>query len=254
MGRVRLADERGFTLIEMVVAVASGSVLIAATLMFVQVAVKTQVETSARIAALQLGRAAVNDITRSLRAQICPAEGQPAFLAGSDSSVRLWTSVGATTTMREFQFVTEYLPRQQRTITFVPDAAGDKGQIVEQVFDWFQLAWRGNWVSLPDIRTDPQTGQPTFVPKTRVIADGVKRITGTPFLRYYTSEGTSGRATLQLPTPLSNEDLRRVVRVEVAFETTTDRRDQAIPSLRFENSATARMADVDSQENTQPCP
>lgn len=228
--RQRLSDERGFTLIELLVSMVAGTVLIAAAFMLVQVAVKTQVDASSRVAALQLGRGAVNDITRSLRAQTCLGDGSPAFLAGSDTSVQLYTSVASAQT--------DYQRVQRRTITFVPDATGGKGRITETT----QLG-----VGRPPDVTSWNAAE------TRVIADGVQLVSGTPFLRYYTFTGTPASATLLLTTPLSAGDLYRVVRVQVAFQTTTDRVSQTLPTLRFENSATARTADPDAQEGTLPC-
>lgn len=228
--RRRLADERGFTLVELIVGMASGTVLIAAAFLLVQVAVKTQVDASSRVEALQLGRAAVNDITRSLRAQTCLGDGSPSFLAGSDTSVQLYTSVASAQT--------DYQRVQRRTITFVPDATGDKGRIEETT----QLG-----VGRPPDVTSWNAAE------TRVIANGVKLISGTPFFRYYTFTGSPASATLLLTTPLSAGDLYRVVRVQVAFQTSTDRVSQDLPSLRFENAATARTADPDAQEGTLPC-
>lgn len=226
----RLRNEDGFTLIELVVSMGVAGILLAAASMLVQVAFRTQVDATARVEGVQKGRSAVNEITRVLKAQMCFGDGSPAFLAGSDTSVRLYTSVN--TAQADYQRI------QRRQITFVPNATGSTtGRI--------------------DMTTEEGVGRPPDVTgwgavSTRTIADDVQLITGTPLFRFYTFTGNPADATLQLSSPLSAGDLYRVVRVDMAFQTTTNRISQPQP-LRFANSVTARTADPDAQEGTLPC-
>ncbi len=228
--RQRLRDERGFTLIELIVGMASGTVILGATFMLVQIAIRSQVDASTRVASIQQGRAAVNDLTRSVRAQTCLGDGSAAFISATDTSMQFYTSVGAAQT--------DYQRVQRRTISWVADPTGDMGRITEV--------------------TEQGTGRPPNVtgwsaPVTRVLASDVKLIPSTPFLRYYTFQGNPASATLQLPTPVSAGNRFRIIKVEFSFQASTDRANQANPELRFINSATARTADPDAQEGTLPC-
>lgn len=228
--RRRLADDSGFTLVELIVGMAAGSFLIAAAFLLVQMAVKTQADATSRVEAIQKGRGAINDITRTLRAQTCIGNGAAAFVTATDTSLQVYTSVGSAQT--------DYQRIQRRTISFVPDASGVNGKIVES--------------------SELGIGRPPNVTgwgaaTSRVLTEDVRLITGVPLFTYYTYQGSPASPTLKLTTPLNAGDVFRVVRVDVAFESTTNRVSQSLPSLQFRNSAAARTADPDAQEGTLPC-
>jgi prepilin-type N-terminal cleavage/methylation domain-containing protein len=67
----RLRAQRGFTVIEMLVAATVGSVVLVATFSLLDFSVKQSSGTSARTDSSQRGRAAMEQITRSLRSQVC---------------------------------------------------------------------------------------------------------------------------------------------------------------------------------------
>ncbi|MBJ7329048.1 MAG: prepilin-type N-terminal cleavage/methylation domain-containing protein [Solirubrobacteraceae bacterium] len=239
MLRERLTDERGFTLPEVLIAASVGSVIIGAVLILVQYAVKTQVDTTSRMDATQKGRAAINELSRSMRSQTCA--GATVFLSASATSVQFISSVGAANTTDQ--------ALQRKTITWVPDASGGTGKITETTDPM------SSWTTNP-------AGNPTFVGtygtgSTRTVAQDVKLVDNTSFLRYFTFQGSPATPTREL-TPataganLADADLARIVRIDFAFKS-TNAMSRSNPDLIFTNSAVNRTADPDSTQGTLPC-
>lgn len=91
----RLRAERGFTVVEVLVAASLGSVVMVAIFGLLDFSVKQSSGASARVDSTQRGRTAMEQITRSLRSQVCPTSGgtAPVTYAGP-YRVEFWAFSG----------------------------------------------------------------------------------------------------------------------------------------------------------------
>lgn len=97
--RALLADD-GFTLVEMLVGIAAGMFVVMAAYAAMTAASVEQTRTAGRIEAAQRGRAAIDTITRDIRAQMClPTQSgynsapQPAMITASGDVAQFYASV-----------------------------------------------------------------------------------------------------------------------------------------------------------------
>jgi prepilin-type N-terminal cleavage/methylation domain-containing protein len=193
IGRLH-TDERGFSLIELLVSLAVGSILLMAIFGALDYSVTANGKIQDRVDSAQRGRAAMELITRQLRSQICLGPGYPAIPSGitSDgSSITFYTDLGGDT------------PKlQRRTITY------SNGTLFETDYNvtgtiptapTFTLA-RSNWV----------------------LADHLALVPSTPFFRYYgfTQNPVTPNLWLNTTGPsytLADADKPSVVKVSMSF-------------------------------------
>jgi prepilin-type N-terminal cleavage/methylation domain-containing protein len=95
----RRRSERGFTLVELLIALSVGSVVMLATFSMLDGSVVLTGKTQKRVDATQRGRLAMELITRQLRSQVCPNATTPAIVGGGASAsdqykVNFWTFTG----------------------------------------------------------------------------------------------------------------------------------------------------------------
>ncbi len=112
--RGALSDERGMTLIEMLVAMSVGMVVLLAAFMLLDRSFTASGQIADREDALQRGRQAMELMTRQLRSQVCvvvpPATAfSPPVVSGTDHTVTFYGSLSESATS-----VTK------RTLTFDP--------------------------------------------------------------------------------------------------------------------------------------
>lgn len=74
--RRALRDERGITLIEVLVTASIGMVVLVAAMTFLVTAQGSTQRISARVEATQLARTQVEQMTQQLRAMVCPLGGR----------------------------------------------------------------------------------------------------------------------------------------------------------------------------------
>ena len=101
-----MSDERGTTLVELLVAMAVGMVVLFAIFTTVEVARRSQATTSARVEALQRGRAGMEQTTRLLRSAACPDNAvQTAFTEAETTRVGFHSKLGPDPTVIETALV-----------------------------------------------------------------------------------------------------------------------------------------------------
>ena len=86
MIRRRLSDERGFTLVELLVAMTIGMMVLMAAFMLLDRTFVASGQVADRTEALQRGRQAMALITRQLRSQVCIGTTNPPIVGGSNAS------------------------------------------------------------------------------------------------------------------------------------------------------------------------
>jgi Tfp pilus assembly protein PilW len=183
----RLRDERGFTVIELLVGMTISMATVTAAFAMLSFVMRSTSETVARVDATQRARIAMDEMTRSLRSQVC----RPAILGAVES--------GTPTT------VTYYVDHSsgtgllaKHTLTFT---ATGRGSITHERFDGGGTAAATTWNASPDTR--------------RVLLDNVTTTKTTPVLRYYAA--TADGSEQALATPLTTADRSRVARIKIAF-------------------------------------
>jgi Tfp pilus assembly protein PilW len=194
----RAADERGFTLIETLMAASIGIVILLAAFFLLDRSLTTSGQVADRSEALQRARQTMLLMTRQIRSQVCLGTSTVPVISGTDSSVSFYADLSDGST-----------PVQKRTLTFDPAA----GTITESV-----VTGSGTYPSLTFTGT-PVTN--TLLTKVDQIMDGT---VARPVFRYYGYVSTSTTGALQqLTTPLSSSDLSRVAVVKVGFRALPNR-------------------------------
>jgi type II secretory pathway pseudopilin PulG len=181
-------DQSGFTLPELISAMVVGMLVLMAAFMLLDHATSVSNEISDRQDAVQRGRRAMEDITRTLRSQVCLGESTEPITAGTDSA----------------NLPTNTDTAQRRAITY--DSA--TGKITESIYN--------------GTGTYPDLTFPTTPSSQRLLLESVAQMkegaVTQPIFRFFTFKVGGAPGDLdQLPVPLSSTDVSRVVMVKVAF-------------------------------------
>lgn len=227
-----MSDERGYTLVELLIGMVVGLVVLAAILAMVRVATGNQNRVSSHVIANQRGRPAMNRIVDRLHAA-CVSSGLAPVRAGSDDdSLIVWSQAG--------------------------DA-------VNPVPDEYTISLSGGVLTetvAPGTGTEPSNWAFGSASEPVQIVDGVSTAEvgeppeAVPLFRYFAYEGGQVAST-PLSTPLSEESAATVVEVDVAFAVAPSAGAVSDPSaiVTLTASATLRIepASEDSSETNLPC-
>jgi prepilin-type N-terminal cleavage/methylation domain-containing protein len=196
--RVSLADQRGFSLTELLVAMTIGMVVLMASWMVLDRTISASGQVADRSQALQRGRQAMELISRQLRSQVCVGTATPIVSAG-DLSVTFYADMTDGSSAN---------PIKKRTLTY--DTTTDT--INESV-----ASSTGTYPAL----TFGTAATAPLLTKVDQIMDGS---TARPIFRYYGYQtGTTNGTLVQLSAPLSATDLKRVAVIKVGFRAFADR-------------------------------
>jgi hypothetical protein len=194
--RKRLRDERGLTLIELMTGAAIGLVIIGVAFGLLEGVLRTFGTSEERVDVSQRGRLAVDQMSARLRSQVCGAGPTvanpdiaftPATVQGTENKVAFWSNTGDGT------------GRQLRSIEYA------NGVINENIYSG----------------SDPG-GSPS---STRQLVSSVVANNGGRMFRYFAYNPDAWNRALnprpalylELSTPLSAADQRRVVRITYAY-------------------------------------
>ena len=195
----RASDERGFTLIEMLVAMSVGMVILLAAFMLLDRSFTAAGQIADRQDALQRGRQTMELLTRQLRSQVCIGTANVPMVQGLDNSVTFYGNL-----TENSQSVTK------RTLTFDPLRRRTPG--------------RSRSRSSPGPRTPRTRMAFTGAATTTTLMTNVKQVQdGAPLSTGPSSSTTASRRDCPkgdlelLTTPLSTADLGRVALIKIAF-------------------------------------
>jgi Tfp pilus assembly protein PilW len=222
--RARLRDERGMSLIELLVGLPIGLVLLGATVMLMIVSVRQSANVTDRVEANQRGRITMERVIRQLRSQVCPATTGAAITSGTDTSVQFYTDMTGTSTP------------ERHTLTY--DATGN-GTLTE-----YDDVGTGTWPSM----TWP--GTPT---RTAVLHSNITTVSGTPFFQYYGYDTNGNVSATPFTTPVSSTNLPKIVRVKVSFVSKPRRTQQSARYTTFQSQADNRTADPNDPTKGPRC-
>jgi len=224
----RLRSEHGFTLPELMVAMAIGLMTVIAVYTVLDTSMKQTSRIAGRVNATQRGRIAMDIMTRQLRSQVCYSAVVPALVSGTDDAVKFHVDLT------------------------------DGSKPIEQ----HELAYDAPSRTLNE-RIWPGVGSPlTFPTRTinRQITGEVTRATAAdgsviPVFKYYAyNTATPPRPALALATPLSAADLARVAKIEVAFVALPPGGSPTASSAStLQNEVYVRVADPNDPAPTPTC-
>jgi prepilin-type N-terminal cleavage/methylation domain-containing protein len=226
----RLRDERGFTLVEVLVSTSLGVALLMAAFTLSSAFSHAQTRVSDRSESIARGRTAMEQIVQQLRSQVCLGPGYPAITYGDDNHITFYADLANRT----------FIP-QKRDLQFA------SGALTENDYDGTTTG-----------------GQPPFSfgarpSRTRVILDKLQlqRTTAgvnVPFFRYYMFDGGDPiRPSRLLATPLSADDAQRVVQITVSFGALPSRGGSGTIAEPFTANVYVRTADPTDPEHSPLC-
>jgi Tfp pilus assembly protein PilV len=222
--RIRLADERGMSLIELLVAMPFTLVLLGATVMMMIVSMRQSANVTDRVEANQRGRTTMERVIRQLRSQVCPATTGAAITSATDSSVQFYVDLSGGASNPE-----------RHTLTYDSTA----GSLTE-----YDDVGTGTWPSM----TWP--GTPT---RTSVLHSNISTVSGTPFFQYYGFASDGSISATPFTTPVSSTNLSKIVRVSVNFVSQPRRTQQAARYTTFQSEADNRTADPNDPTKGPRC-
>jgi prepilin-type N-terminal cleavage/methylation domain-containing protein len=190
----RVRDERGFTLIEVVVSLFIGTIVILASYMVLDATGPLAKNAQDRVDAAQRGRQAMEIVGADLRSQVCLPGAVPPVVAGATSTdLTFYSNLGD-----------EVNPPQRRRL-FVQGNA-----LIEQM-------WQGTYSGAGTTLT---VNWPATMTSQRTLLQPIAKVGTTPFFRYWGFDANLP-ATINTPldnVPLSAADAAKVVQVDVSFE------------------------------------
>jgi type II secretory pathway pseudopilin PulG len=214
------SDESGFTLPELITAMALGMIVLLAAALLLDNAVSKSNQVSDRQDANQRGRLAMELVTRDLRSQVCLKDQRPITL-GEDQRVSFYASLSSDPDTADLRTI-RYVAATKRLEQDVLKGAG----------------------TFPDLTF-------TGTPKQALLLEGIQPVVDgstVPIFRYYGYKvpGAPGELEL-LQTPLSATNLQRVVVIKIAFVALPTRglatNSTARDSTTFESDVYVRLAD-----------
>lgn len=237
--KARLQDERGLTMVEMMVTMVVGLVIMFAIFGLVDTSTQLSAKTDDRVETTGRARIAMDLITRQIRSQVCQGTGLPALTEGRGDMMEFYASLAPEQTASGS---TPPLAIQRRRLTFRPGASGQPGDILEEV-------WTGTG-QRPTV-TFPPLESPTT---RRVLVTGVTPTGTTPVFRYYrfAVDPALGYAvpTPITTTPLSDSDRARTVQVDVNYTAVGRKTGSNVP---LEGTVYVRTSNPTNPNNSPLC-
>jgi hypothetical protein len=197
----RLADEGGFTLVELLATLVVSMIVLFALFGLVDNAARRQAIATDRIDANDRGRSAMDTISAQLRSRVCVSAAQGSLVAASNNQIEFFASLGLTA---EGGGVSQRLVLQRRRLTYDP-ATSD---VLEEV-----------WVGAAAAPALPPAASTTPT-RSRQLLTNVGLVGTTPFFRYYAMTAATPPLPdlLLAPAPLlTATDLPRVAQIRVSF-------------------------------------
>jgi prepilin-type N-terminal cleavage/methylation domain-containing protein len=228
-----MRESRGFTLIELVVAMSLGMIVLLAAFTVIDRSFKTNKEIVDRTDALSRGRITLELMTRQIRSMTCAGQNTPVAL-GSDTELDFYGYMGDPT-------VGSTLPQLHK---LVYDAATSRITSTDY--------------AVTSVDSTPPTVSATPVAPTKTLLTNVVPVTaGAPIFTYYTYDpgAVQGTGTFsQLgPGTLNSTDRPRVVKVVINFLTRPTGINISDPhATTFQDDVFWRAVDPENP-NAQPC-
>jgi prepilin-type N-terminal cleavage/methylation domain-containing protein len=238
VSRVDPRGEAGYSLVELLVAMMVGSVVLMAIFLIIDTLVVQSARVQDRIDNVQRGRAAMENMTQTLRAQVCLGAGIPAITQADDNSVTYYADLGDE----------NFTPNKYR---LVYDPATSGGTITEYVY-------QGS--GTPPAMTFPNnpTRQRTLITNaTRYTDPSTNQVV--PVFRYYAFTSQPVTPNQLQTTPLDGSPsstaanaAAKTVKVSISFTANPTRQTNKTQSL-FQNYVYVRTSDPSDPDHSPQC-
>jgi prepilin-type N-terminal cleavage/methylation domain-containing protein len=219
------SDQRGFTLIEMLVAMSIGTIVMLAAFTLVDQALPASQRINDRIDANQRGRVAMENMVRELRASVClwsgnDVNGNPTYSTPYSSADGSQVTFYSDMTTAAAAASGSFLPTQRQL-------AYANGAITETVTTGIGTVPQVRYTGLGTITT------------TRTLITNVQPIGATPIFTYYAYDATK---TLQkLANPPAPADVPRIERIDIAFRALPSGGTNPNSGIDMQDSANTRV-------------
>jgi type II secretory pathway pseudopilin PulG len=224
-----LRDERGYSLIELLVATSIGVGVLLGAFTLSSAFLHAQTRVSDRSESIARGRTAMEQIVQQLRSQVCLGPGYPAITYGDGSRITFYGDLANST----------FTP-EQRDLTY------SGGTLTERVYP-------GTPTGAQPPFTFARTPSRTRVVLNRMQLQRTARGVDVPFFRFYSFDGNDPiRPSRLLTTPLSANDAQRVVQVSVSYAALPSRGAGTIPEP-FTANVYVRTADPTDPDHSPLC-
>jgi type II secretory pathway pseudopilin PulG len=232
--RARLADERGFTLIEMIVTTVLGILVLFTGFGVLDAGGRTTSRIQDRSQLVAQGRIALDTVTRELRSQVCLGLNSPAVTQADDSSITFYDDLSPA-----------YVGSDSTKI-FAPE----RRQLVFANSTLTEYTYTGSG-------TAPNMTFPATPTRTRVLLSHVTQAGTRPFFSYFGfTPGADPQPTLPLATPLStgaSGDAARVVQIGVSFRVLPEAVHSDDISTDFSDQVFVRTSDSTDPSESPLC-
>jgi prepilin-type N-terminal cleavage/methylation domain-containing protein len=238
VSRLDLRSEAGYSLTELLVAMAVGSVVLMAIFLVIDTLVVQSARVQDRVDNVQRGRAAMENMTQSLRSQVCLGAGIPAITQADDNSVTYYADLGDE----------NFTPNKYR---LVYDSATNGGTITEYTY--------------VGTGTPPNVTFPNNPTRQRTLITNTTRYTDpstsqiVPIFRYYAFSPQPVTPTQLQTAPLDGNPnstaanaAARTVKVSISFTANPSRQTNKTQSL-FQNYVYVRTSDPTDPDHSPQC-
>lgn len=249
--RARLGDERGFTLIEMLVATVLGSIVFMVALNVFDNGRRASARVVDRTAVVASGRTTMDTLTKELHAQTCLGPNYPAITYADDNRVDFYADLGG-----------EVFRPDKYSLVFA------NGTVTEYVYPPLSDT---SWQPPSPVPAGWTPGYSTTPSRTRTLATDLTLVreagSDTPFFRYFAFSATDPiQPTNRLPTPLGVhdqadssgklvpiDDRARTVQILLSFQAHPVNPQSDMVSTTFQNQVYARTADPTDPTHSPQC-
>jgi prepilin-type N-terminal cleavage/methylation domain-containing protein len=223
MNRLR-ADQRGFTLVEMLVTLAISMVVMGAILGLLDMSVRSSASSMGRSQAVREGRGAIDRVGQELRLASCQDSGT-AVLSATDDSVSYYVE----RPQSDYRLANVV---ERHTLTY-NDSAGTITLTVS-----------------PGTGTPPTWGATT---RTTVLGNGLSRTGTTPIFQYLGYVSPTAPDTTLITAPVAAASLSSVAQVQVTFTALGAYPSRNQGASSFQSSILLRTDDPSDEDNTPEC-
>jgi prepilin-type N-terminal cleavage/methylation domain-containing protein len=198
-------DERGFTLVELLVSMTLGLVVLGAVMNLVSTSQRSAKRVADRVDASQRGRLALNQLQQQIRAMACLPNGTRPIVSATDTQLVFFANLDANAAVDVDGDGDPTFDPSQRRLTVTGTATAPLA-ITEEA-----------WAATP---TAPlPVDMATATPRRRTLVDAMRPLeSGQPVFRYYGYATAAANDVTRLPGPVTTPE--RIARVEVAFTAT----------------------------------
>jgi type II secretory pathway pseudopilin PulG len=231
--RARLRSERGFTVIEMMVAAFIGVLVLLVLLNLLDATQNATSRVTTRVDGTQRGRVAMEQVTQRLRSQVCLGTTVP-IIAGLTNSVTFYGNLGNTT---------DFQPEKRRIFVL-------NGDLHEEVTEGVGTYPNRTFTSTPKDSILAKRVEPAKAgPNDTGYASG----SDLPYFRYYAFNAvTPPAADVEVKPPFAAADPARIVKIVVSFKSSTTAEDRVDTS--FVDGVTSRIANPNATDTTKRGP